>query len=397
MTPPRMSPRARTTRWKRGANLKTRSVAEDALEAWEDLEPSLSEPYAVDARRLPELKAVIARKSARELPSGQVPAAEPPGLKGGMQTHGSPNAPRVHFLYFWEAFRDAAAENDSLAGYPQIRAGELTAEFEVLRDRLLLRLEAAPGSGKPSPCLPPWALVEEVHRLAPISSAPRFWQAAVEALDARQHEQHTSIGEATETLVSWLQLALAWQPESSAPMGEPLALVTDGLPVRLHIYNASRQDSIQLFNQLFAHESAPMKLCGIFHAGVEVNGLEWSFDFQPRVHIPGVSCVLPRMHQQHKYRETIVLQPTPLSAVAISNVISQMLEEYPGHDYDLLRRNCCHFADDLCQRLGVGGIPPWVHRLANLGAQLDTALNTARFVKECITPRAFAPAALGGA
>merc|ERR1712194_720802 len=41
-----------------------------------------------------------------------------------------------------------------------------------------------------------------------------------------------------------------------------------------------------------------------------------------------------------------------------------MLEEYPGHDYDLLRRNCTHFADDFCQRLGVGGIPGWIHRLA---------------------------------
>lgn len=372
-------------------------MAEEALDAWENLEPLLSEPYAVDARRLPELKAAIAARSARELPSGQMPPAEPPGLKGGMQTHGSPRARRVHFLYFWEAFRTAAAESDRMAGYPEVRAGALTAEFEVLRDRLILRLEAAPGPGKASPCLPPWALVEEVHRLAPMSSAPRFWQAAVGALDERHHAQHTTIGELTDTLVSWLQLALAWQPESSAPAGEPLALVTDGLPVRLHIYDASRQDGIQLFNRVFAHESAPMKFCGIFHAGVEVNGLEWSFDYQPREYVPGVSCVLPRMHQQHTYRETIVLQHSRLSAVAISNVISQMLEEYPGHDYDLLRRNCCHFADDLCQRLGVGGIPPWVHRLARMGAQLDTVLSTARFVKECITPRVFAPSALGGA
>jgi len=347
---------------------------------------------------LSELRVAIAKRSARELPSGQLPLDEPPGLKGGMRTHGGSRTPQVHFLFFWQAFRDAAVENDRLAGSPEARTRGLTAEFEVLRDRLLMRLEAAPGSGMLGPCVPPWAVVEEVHRLAPSSSDPRFWQAVVASLDTKLNAQHTSIGELTESMVSWLQLALAWDPESSAPVGEPLALVTDGLPLRLHIYDASRRENIQLFNSVFAHESSPMKLLGIFHAGVEVNGLEWSFDFQPRECIPGVSCVLPRMHPQHRYRETIVLQPTSFSAVAVSNIISQMLEEYPGHDYDLLHRNCCHFADDLCVRLGVGGIPPWVHRLARLGAQLDAALSTAKFMKECITPRALvAPRALGGA
>merc|ERR1712226_984265 len=61
-------------------------------------------------------------------------------------------------------------------------------------------------------------------------------------------------------------------------------------------------------------------------------------------------------------------------------IISCMVEEYPGDDYDLLRRNCCHFADDFCQRLGVGSIPGWIYRLARVGAGVATMLERAQSV-----------------
>merc|ERR1712014_24929 len=68
---------------------------------------------------------------------------------------------------------------------------------------------------------------------------------------------------------------------------------------------------------------------------------------------------------------------THCSAVDIADIIAVMIEEYPGNDYDLLRRNCCHFADDFCQRLGVGRIPAWVYRLARIGARIDWVLRPA--------------------
>jgi hypothetical protein len=48
-----------------------------------------------------------------------------------------------------------------------------------------------------------------------------------------------------------------------------------------------------------------------------------------------------------------------------------MVDLWPGKDYDILRRNCCHFADALCLRLCVGRIPPWVQRLARIGEQAE--------------------------
>jgi len=58
----------------------------------------------------------------------------------------------------------------------------------------------------------------------------------------------------------------------------------------------------------------------------------------------------------------------------IESLLEVLKYEYTGGDYDLLRRNCCHFADDFCQRLGVGRIPGWLYRLARIGARIDFVL-----------------------
>jgi len=147
------------------------------------------------------------------------------------------------------------------------------------------------------------------------------------------------------------------------------------MPVFLHIYDVSQETSVRRLNKVFAHRRAPLKLGGVFHAGVEVNGLEFAFGMSESAAISGITCVLPRSNPQHRYRQTVRLRPTRLSDVDVAALISELIEEYPGHDYDLLRRNCCHFADDFCRRLGVGGIPGWVHRLARVGAMVDTAVH----------------------
>lgn len=58
----------------------------------------------------------------------------------------------------------------------------------------------------------------------------------------------------------------------------------------------------------------------------------------------------------------------------VTHLLSQLVEEYLGDDYDLLRRNCCHFVDDVLQRLGTGRLPGWVYRLARVGAAVDATL-----------------------
>jgi hypothetical protein len=59
-----------------------------------------------------------------------------------------------------------------------------------------------------------------------------------------------------------------------------------------------------------------------------------------------------------------------MSRSAIMDLISILKREWVVHEYHTLRRNCCHFSNDFCQRLGVGDIPAWVMNLAGAGASV---------------------------
>ena len=150
-----------------------------------------------------------------------------------------------------------------------------------------------------------------------------------------------------------------------------------GHRVKLHIYDVSNEPVVRHLNQVLAYQDAPMKLGGIFHAGIEINRIEWSFGsgMESETSTSGVkSSSQPTQNPQHNYRQTVYLGRTLLSREKISMILATMSEEYSAEDYDLLRRNCCHFADDLCRRLGVKRPPRWLLRLAKLGAALDEVL-----------------------
>ena len=58
-------------------------------------------------------------------------------------------------------------------------------------------------------------------------------------------------------------------------------------------------------------------------------------------------------------------------------VLREMASEYMGMDYNLLRKNCCTFAHDVCLRLGVKEeeIPTWFRNLCVAGALAQDAAN----------------------
>eukprot|EP00850_Spirogloea_muscicola_P024731 SM001396S00200 [mRNA] locus=s1396:623:1985:- [translate_table: standard] len=69
----------------------------------------------------------------------------------------------------------------------------------------------------------------------------------------------------------------------------------------------------------------------------------------------------------YTYRESVHLGVTAHSAAKVAYLVVELKREWQGRQYDLLKRNCNHFCDAFCQRLGVGRIPPWVNRIANAG------------------------------
>lgn len=191
--------------------------------------------------------------------------------------------------------------------------------------------------------------------------------------------------------------------------------------VLLHIYDVSGSSAMEQVNQLLRPAGT-----GLFHAGVEVFGAEWSFGgacceeegvqtegwcegwnstssfSSGSALIPGGSVAAPRPAGEvdagsaaldfgtgvfstspprecppHRYRESVGMGLTQMTKAEVEVLLDKLAAEWPTSDYDLLKRNCGHFADALCRGLGVGAVPVWVTNLAGVGAALQDGVTVA--------------------
>ncbi|XP_072963784.1 uncharacterized protein [Typha angustifolia] len=143
--------------------------------------------------------------------------------------------------------------------------------------------------------------------------------------------------------------------------------------VILHVYDVTNSDSektnntILQINRIFKDR---IGLGGIFHSAVQVYGLEeWSFGYCENG--SGVFSCPPGKNPMYTYRECIVLGETTCSILEVKQILRELSRDWPGNSYDLLAKNCNHFCDAFCERLGVLKLPGWVNRFANAG---DTAM-----------------------
>jgi hypothetical protein len=103
-----------------------------------------------------------------------------------------------------------------------------------------------------------------------------------------------------------------------------------------------------------------MSMGGVFHVGVEVFGTEWCYGCL------GVCATLPRAAEGHVYHCSIPLGRSRLGRPRLVAVLYKMCLEWSGASYHIIGRNCCGFAVELCQRLGVRPPPAWVNRLPRM-------------------------------
>ncbi|CAK9024068.1 unnamed protein product [Durusdinium trenchii] len=371
-----------------GQGLSGGTVAEHALEAWQDCAEGHG-GYVLAAGSI-SLQKVVAKIPCRPQCATDLGRlfAEPQGEMAIFLQMLRPHEDQVHFLYFWKAFGEAART----AGAVSIEAENLCSELEMLRDRILRRAEedrlaarekegdSTASTASRSSVATEFSLhglLQELERASAMSAYPEFWSQASELLQQRDPADMLTLEEVTNVLLSWVQDVDLWEHRQSAPVPVAAAGKAEGLRVLLHVYDVSQEDSIQKLNKVLAYKHFPLKFGGVFHAGVEVNGMEWCFGFSGSKTHPGVCCVEPKAHPAHHYRQTVDMGYTRCAPEEVTEIIQHMLEEYPGDDYDLLRRNCCHFADDFTRRMGVGGIPGWVMRLARIGAGVDSMIKHA--------------------
>eukprot|EP00793_Prasinoderma_coloniale_P000264 PRCOL_00005774-RA len=107
---------------------------------------------------------------------------------------------------------------------------------------------------------------------------------------------------------------------------------------------------------------------GVFHGAVEVYGREWSFGYCPKG--SGVYAVRPKENPDYTYRQSVELGATALDEQAVHAKLRQLMHDWPGSSYDTLKRNCCHFCEDLADALGVPRPPEWLNKLARGGSSI---------------------------
>jgi len=138
-----------------------------------------------------------------------------------------------------------------------------------------------------------------------------------------------------------------------------------GFDVYIHIYDLGP------FSKWFVNAWHNPKESGFgaFHVGVEVLGVEWSFqamlDCGAEDTMTGVMCHTPKSHPRHVYRESVCLGASNLCANEICNVLARLERDWPARSYHFLSRNCTDFAEALSSRLDVPNtFPAWAHGLA---------------------------------
>lgn len=102
---------------------------------------------------------------------------------------------------------------------------------------------------------------------------------------------------------------------------------------------------------------------GIYHTGVEVHGREFAFGGHD-AETTGVFCAKPNAIQGAKFFERVPIGHTNLNPPELRQQIAALATEWSGNSYDLLKRNCNHFAVDLCEDLTGESGPRYINRCA---------------------------------
>ncbi|XP_042389266.1 deSI-like protein At4g17486 isoform X1 [Zingiber officinale] len=112
---------------------------------------------------------------------------------------------------------------------------------------------------------------------------------------------------------------------------------------------------------------------GVFHSGIEVHGMEYSFGAHD-YSTSGVFEVEPKSCPGFIFRRSVWLGTTTMSRGEVRILIEELAGRYHGDAYHLIIKNCNHFTDEVCTRLTGKPIPGWVNRLARVGSHCSCIL-----------------------
>ncbi|KAL0220396.1 hypothetical protein RCL1_000250 [Eukaryota sp. TZLM3-RCL] len=119
----------------------------------------------------------------------------------------------------------------------------------------------------------------------------------------------------------------------------------------------------------------------ILHSGVEIYGTEYFFVGHTLPDVTGIMRSDPRIapFPHATYQRTHVMGETELSPDEVEQVVASLSIDYLGTNYNVIRRNCNNFAQDLIYALTGRRFPRFVNRLARCVGVLGCVIDFDRF------------------
>jgi deubiquitinase DESI2 len=102
---------------------------------------------------------------------------------------------------------------------------------------------------------------------------------------------------------------------------------------------------------------------GFHHSGVEVLGTEYSFASNA-----GIFESSPKEAPGAKFREQIFMGVLEGGQMELKKAIDDLRVDFGPNDYNIVRKNCNHFANHLVYKLVGKPAPAYINRMADLGA-----------------------------
>eukprot|EP01041_Mallomonas_annulata_P009303 gene9303-19310_t len=108
---------------------------------------------------------------------------------------------------------------------------------------------------------------------------------------------------------------------------------------------------------------------GVYHSGVEVCGVEYTFGGGG-----GIFYTEPKNAPGAKHRESIPMGTFNGTTRDLESIVNDLRGDFDGSAYNILTKNCNHFADALVLKLLKKPVPAYINRLAFYGSSVSCLL-----------------------
>jgi len=108
---------------------------------------------------------------------------------------------------------------------------------------------------------------------------------------------------------------------------------------------------------------------GAYHSGVQIGNVEYTYGSGA-----GIFLTDPKSAPGAVFRESIEMGSFDGSSRRIDKILDELRTDFTGSAYNILTRNCNHFADAFLRKILNKPIPSYVNRLAFFGSIFSCVL-----------------------